>query len=535
MIAYAMLYAAVAAVPVLLAAVLEAAFLRTHGRAERWVWTAALLIALALPLAVLTPPDVPLPASEAAVISEVASELQPVLVLPAAPATTGSDFDPSAIVMALWLAASAALVARWSLSGLELRRRRRNWSAQRLDGVPVSFSADVGPGVFGLWRPQIVIPSWVVALPAEQRAFVLRHEQEHLRGRDHWLSALIRASRVLAPWNPVVWLLSSKLGRAMELDCDRRVLRADGNVAGYGATLLLVSEYRAGGVVPAVAFAASELPLRERILAMTAPQRSLSAMGLGAALVVGVVLLATALRVPVPAVGTPTLRLERVVVAAPEGPIEALEVAASVPSSERQASAHPQAPERLGVLLERLRLSQQAAQAVLPELRVLLQSEEAVTVRAMVAGSPGPIMYVGPRSEWVVMDTTGSVGLRGSGRPAQVIIDSAGTIVEIRPSPLLREITEAPRIANPEEVLAAMSAEYPLTLRGRGLGGTVAVRFHVGEAGEVREIRLGQRSAYPALDEAALRVARVYRFSPARNGDEYVTLWVSHAIDFRVP
>jgi hypothetical protein len=42
-------------------------------------------------------------------------------------------------------------------------------------------------------------------------------------------------------------------------------------------------------------------------------------------------------------------------------------------------------------------------------------------------------------------------------------------------------------------------------------------------------------SAYDALTAAAGRVAQVYRFSPGRAGEEYVTLWVSHAIDFRVP
>jgi TonB family protein len=96
-----------------------------------------------------------------------------------------------------------------------------------------------------------------------------------------------------------------------------------------------------------------------------------------------------------------------------------------------------------------------------------------------------------------------------------------------------REITELPRIRNSAEIIAAITAAYPAGLRERGLGGTVGMHFLVGEAGEVRETRLTQIAAYEELNGAALRVAPVYRFSPARAGDEYVAVWVSHAIDFR--
>jgi TonB family protein len=98
-----------------------------------------------------------------------------------------------------------------------------------------------------------------------------------------------------------------------------------------------------------------------------------------------------------------------------------------------------------------------------------------------------------------------------------------------------REITELPQILNADEVIAAIAAEYPADLRARGLGGTVGMQFLIGEAGEVRNIRVIAIAAYDALTTAAGRVAQVYRFSPGRAGDEYVTLWVSHAIDFRAP
>ena len=46
-------------------------------------------------------------------------------------------------------------------------------------------------------------------------------------------------------------------------------------------------------------------------------------------------------------------------------------------------------------------------------------------------------------------------------------------------------------------------------------------------------IRVGQTSAYPALDRAARRLANVYRFTPALRGDHPVTVWVNRAVTFR--
>jgi TonB family protein len=93
--------------------------------------------------------------------------------------------------------------------------------------------------------------------------------------------------------------------------------------------------------------------------------------------------------------------------------------------------------------------------------------------------------------------------------------------------------TVQPRILNHDEIVAAIDSAYPPALRERGLGGTVGVQFLIGSGGEVLETRTGQISAYPALDEAALEVARVYRFSPANAGDRPLAVWVVHAIDFR--
>jgi phosphatidylserine synthase len=54
MIGHAMLYAVLVGMPILAAATIGARFLRRHGRAERWVCVAALGLAFAAPVAMLS-------------------------------------------------------------------------------------------------------------------------------------------------------------------------------------------------------------------------------------------------------------------------------------------------------------------------------------------------------------------------------------------------------------------------------------------------------------------------------------------------
>jgi TonB family protein len=60
------------------------------------------------------------------------------------------------------------------------------------------------------------------------------------------------------------------------------------------------------------------------------------------------------------------------------------------------------------------------------------------------------------------------------------------------------------------------------------------VWFLVNEQGVVEETRIETSSGQQLLDQAALEVATAYRFSPARNRDQIVKVWVAFPITFRV-
>ena len=325
MIAYAMLYAAAVALPILVAAIVCSATLRRYGMPERGVWLVALGLALTLPVAFLMNPLgatsvgeagtvlMELPAGASAMLFETGVFGLPAMVtVPVEPSGLGLD----EALLLVWLLATALLALRWAVAARRLARADTSWRSSTVDGVRVRLTPDVGPAVSGVFRTRILVPSWLISLPEEQRSLVLLHEEEHVRARDPVLLAVSRIVRILFPWNPVLWLMSSRLLHAVELDCDRRVLSRRPDIATYGDTLLTVSARDSNPLVAAAAFAESQVPLRKRIVAMTTPPRTVSVLGASTAVALGIVLVMGSCEVPIPRLLEPAARTD--VVDAPQ-------------------------------------------------------------------------------------------------------------------------------------------------------------------------------------------------------------------------
>jgi len=297
-------------------------------------------------------------------------------------------------------------------------------------GRDVYVSADQGPAVAGLWRPWIVLPRWVLDLPETELRMVILHEEQHVRARDSLLLGGALALAALSAWNPVTWWQLGRLRAAMEMDCDRRVLRRAPDRVAYGSSLLAVAARASGASLGLAAFTERSLSLKRRILAMTAKTSRWTAVGGGVLVVSGVL-------VGLQACGV-------------DGPL---------------------APE------------------VTPEA------------------------------------------------PAQTVVIPAPDVdpaVSLMDEPTFTPFTVAPSITNRDEVIAAMEAEYPPLLREAGVGGTVRVYFFIDEEGRVAQTRVDDSSGHAALDDAALRVAGAFRFTPALNKDKKVPVWVSFPITFQV-
>jgi TonB family protein len=104
----------------------------------------------------------------------------------------------------------------------------------------------------------------------------------------------------------------------------------------------------------------------------------------------------------------------------------------------------------------------------------------------------------------------------------------------ISDGPVSTPYTVAPEIENVEEVIEAMKRVYPPVLRDAGIGGRISVWFLIDELGQVVDARIAQPSGRRELDAAALEVALVFSFTPARMYDEVVPVWIEFPISFEV-
>lgn len=214
------------------------------------------------------------------------------------------------MIVALWLVASLALVA-WIASGVaHWERARSEWEETELDGVSVHLSEQTGPAVLGVVSQRIVLPAWVRTLAPDYRKLMLAHECEHIAARDPQRLALALGALVLMPWNPTLWWCAARLRRAIELDCDARVLRVHPSPRAYGYLLLQVAARgnNAGPLaVPLVNLLRLPSELELRLRAMTRP-RTIAGRTLLAGVACAAAAMSAAFTTPVPHATRATVR-----------------------------------------------------------------------------------------------------------------------------------------------------------------------------------------------------------------------------------
>jgi beta-lactamase regulating signal transducer with metallopeptidase domain len=294
-----------AAISVLLA---PAAWLLDYGLSRagvptRWGWLGALTMSLALPAAAL------LRGPEASVSNSGGERLAAVSTETVGPATQAVTRDAVATLGGVtdafdrWsveldrtvaygnvLLPDGALVQRWvgvlwsvaSLvlaliilsSVLRLARQTRGWPRETWLGRVVRVSPDLGPATLGWIQPQIVVPRRTTRLPPHDLELLLTHEEEHAHSRDPLVQGLGLIPLVMLPWNPLIWWQLRKLRDAVEIDCDRRVLRRGVMAPQYGELLVELGALGGRHVFAASPMGGSRSLLERRLEAMKRRRRS---------------------------------------------------------------------------------------------------------------------------------------------------------------------------------------------------------------------------------------------------------------------
>lgn len=126
------------------------------------------------------------------------------------------------------------------------------------------------PAMFGLFRPTVCLPrKWREELTTEQIEWVFRHEVAHVKGRDGlWLS-LANVAKAIQWFNPLSWIVVSKLQQSMERAADELATLHlnETQIREYGELLL---QFASGGPSPR-GYLTSRQPTIG-LLAMAAPK-----------------------------------------------------------------------------------------------------------------------------------------------------------------------------------------------------------------------------------------------------------------------
>lgn len=108
----------------------------------------------------------------------------------------------------------------------------------------------------------------------------------------------------------------------------------------------------------------------------------------------------------------------------------------------------------------------------------------------------------------------------------------AGAQAAVSERPTFTPMTQRPELRNQMEVQQALVRSYPPLLRDAGIGGHPTIWVFIDDEGRVQRTQVGRSSGHQALDEAALNVASVMRFSPALNRDQRVAVWIEIPLVF---
>ena len=129
-------------------------------------------------------------------------------------------------VQMLWLAGMAVLLIHGLVSFVRLRRQLRDATPEK--GNLYRTERFSTPFVLGIWRPRIYLPA---SLEGKEKAYILLHEQIHIRRGDHIFKLPAFLVLCIHWFNPLVWAAFFLWEMDMEMSCDEAAIK----VLGYGA------------------------------------------------------------------------------------------------------------------------------------------------------------------------------------------------------------------------------------------------------------------------------------------------------------
>jgi TonB family protein len=244
------------------------------------IWLAA-LVAVAVLLIPITPPQV-----LRIVVDTTAAGI----------GTTRVSARSVSVLPIVWSVIAALLLLRWGAGIFRLHRITRR--SRRANGFRVS-DAITTPMTWGAIRPVILLPAYVEEWPVEQRDVVISHERAHIERRDWLWQGFAQVMAAIFWFHPLVWFAAAQMRQEAEHAADDATLATGVQASDYADRLVAVARQLSGpSTIPGVAMVRKPA-LTARIAAILDSARTRTGASVGTR--IGVMLAAVALLVPLSA------------------------------------------------------------------------------------------------------------------------------------------------------------------------------------------------------------------------------------------
>ena len=285
-----------------IAAALTIALRRNSARVRHWVWLVvslkflvpfSLLVALGSQFhrqIVLPPP----PEKLATAVTQAAQPFQAAAGFEMNDALTKTESVVPAILFTVWLLGSIVVLSFWIRRWWRVRLAMRGGRLAEL-GLEVTvleIPAQIEPGVFGLFRPVLLLPAGIrERLLSEHLAEIVAHELCHIRRRDNVAASAHMLVEAAFWFHPLVWWVGARLVEERERACDEEVVHRGSKPELYAESILKTCEFYLESPVACMA-GISGADLKERITRIMARETT-NGLSLGRKLILTGAALAT--------------------------------------------------------------------------------------------------------------------------------------------------------------------------------------------------------------------------------------------------
>jgi bla regulator protein BlaR1 len=238
---------------------------KNRARARHWVWLAAswkFLVPFSVLMSVGSHMHWPAaPQATQSNLSVVIDEVSQPFTAPAASSVPVTAAPPAAssvpaLLWTIWACGFLGISCSWWVRWRRIRAAVHAGSPVHLE-LPirtVSSPTLLEPGVFGMFRPVLLLPEGILGrMTAAQLKGVVAHELCHVYYRDNLIAAVHMFVETVFWFHPVVWWIGRRMVEERELACDEEVLRLGNEPRVYAESLLTICRLSVESRLPCVA------------------------------------------------------------------------------------------------------------------------------------------------------------------------------------------------------------------------------------------------------------------------------------------